>query len=123
MKDYAELKQKVFNDIIQAELATYMCCYSPDRAVISISNLMLFQPDVTKYAMRKVLKELIADGVVEYTSQGCPAIESIGEYTELICDAAPPVNGYALTKAGFESEAWKTAYDAWCRALKEMSES
>ena len=123
MKDYMQLKQKVFNSIIQAELATYMTCYGPDKAVISISNLMLFQPEITKYAMRKVLKELIADGVVEYTSQGCPAIESIGEYTELICDAAPPVNGYALTKAGFESDEWKTAYDAWCKALKEMSES
>ena len=123
MKDYSELKQRVLSHIVHAEIATYESVYGPDRGVITISNLMLFEPTATKYGMRKVLKELIADGVVEYTSQGCPAIESIGEYTELICDAAPPVNGYALTKAGFESEAWKTAYDDWCGALKKMSES
>jgi len=123
MKDYTELKKRVFSHIIQAEIATYMSCYSPPRAVISISNLMIFEPDVTKYAMRKVLKELIADGVIEYTSQGCPAIESIGEYTELICDAGPPINGYGLTTAGFDSEEYKTAFDNWCKALKRMSES
>ena len=122
MKDYSELKQRVLSHIVHAELATYESVYAPSRGVITISNLMMFEPTATKYGMRKVLKELIADGLIEYTSEGCPAIESIGEYHELICDAAPPINGYALTKKGFECETWLKASQQWEDNLRRMCE-
>lgn len=118
------VKKRILTHIIQAELATYESCYAPDRAVISISWLLEWEPDVTKYRMRKALKGLMADGLIEYTSQGRPAIESCGEYKELVCDAAPPINGYALTKVGFESDEWKEAseqrdraYRRWCEGV------
>ena len=116
------VKKRILIHIIQGELATYESCYAPDRAVIPISWLLEWEPEVTKYRMRKALNELIADGLIEYTSQGRPAIESCGEYTELVCDAAPPINGYALTKAGFESDEWKAASDEREKAYKKMCE-
>lgn len=118
------VKKRILVHIIQAELATYESCYAPDRAVIPISWLLEWESEVTKYRMRKALKELMADGLIEYTSQGRPAIESCGEYKELVCDAAPPINGYTLTKAGFESDEWKIAseqrdraYQRWCEGV------
>lgn len=41
-----ELKQKLFQHIISCEFATYESCYSPGYAVVSISNLMLFEPGI-----------------------------------------------------------------------------
>ena len=116
------VKKRILVHIIQAELATYESCYAPDGAVIPISWLLEWEPEVTKYRMRKALKELIADGLIEYTSQGRPAIESCGEYIELVCDAAPPINGYALTKAGFESDEWKAADQERQKAYEKMCE-
>lgn len=116
-----EIKQKLFKHIIGCEFATYESCYSPGWAVVPISSLMLFEPSISKYMMRKALKELVADGLIEYTSQGCPAIESIGEYTELVCEAGPPINGYALTKAGFESDEYKEESERRDRVYREWA--
>ena len=82
----------------------------------------MYMKDVRKYKMRKALKELITDGLIEYTSQGCPAIESCGEYTELVCEAGPPINGYALTKVGFESKEYQEASKQRDRAYRRMCE-
>ena len=82
---------------------------------------MLFEPDISKYKMRKALKELIADGLIEYTSQGRPAIESCEEYRELVCEAGPPINGYALTKAGFESDEYKAHSEQRDRAYRKWA--
>ena len=117
-----EIKQKLFKHIISCEFATYESCYAPDCAVVPISTLMSFESGISKYMMRKALKELIAEGVIEYTTQGRPAIESIGEYTELVCEAAPPINGYALTKAGFESKDYQEASEQRDRAYRRMCE-
>lgn len=116
------VKKRILIHIIQAELATYEAVYAPDRAVIPISWLLEWEPEVTKYRMRKALKELIADGLIEYTSQGQPAVESYGEYLELVSEAAPPINGYALTKAGFESDEWKAASDERDKAYKKWAD-
>jgi hypothetical protein len=101
-----ELKQRVLNHIVNADIATY------GDYVMSISNLMVFEPGFTKYRLRKVLKELLNDGLIKYTSRGCPAVEDYvnGEVLELVCDASPPVNGYVLTDKGHETDAYKTAY-------------
>ena len=77
----------------------------------------------TKYRVRKALKELRELELLEYTSQGCPAIVSYRaeSYPELIDDARPPINGYALTKKAFESELWKECYSEWSKGMEEWA--
>lgn len=116
-----EAKEKIFNVIIGCEISLYTCLYAPDKAVITITNIVNLIEGLTKYRARKALKSLIADGLVEYTSQGCPAVESIGEYRELIEEARPPINGYTLTKTGFQSEQFKRAYNDWKKSMAEWA--
>lgn len=115
------VKTRIFNILISCEIGTYTSLYAPDRAVVTISNIVALLGDVTKYGARKALKRLMEDGLVEYTSQGCPAVISYGEVPELIADAAPPINGYCLTKKGFETPEWKQAYKKWDKAMEEWA--
>lgn len=114
--------KRIYEFIISGEIGSYECTYARSRAVITISNMVDQIEDLTKYRARKALKELIDRGVIEYTSQGNPAVESYGEYRELVYDAAPPTNGYALTKDGFNSPEYHTAYKEWCDGLKRWAE-
>lgn len=113
----------VFSIIISREISTYEHTYGPDKAVVSISDLvaMLAIRKLTKYSIRKALKELRELGLIEYTSQGRPAIVSYGEVTELVCEAEPPINGYALTEKGFETELYKQKYAKWQKDLEEWA--
>jgi hypothetical protein len=113
-------EEKIFSSIISCEIGSYMTTYGPDRAVITISNLCALNK-LTRYAARKALKNLREEGVIEYVSQGCPAVVSYGEVPELVYEAGPPINGYALTKKGFETETWKQAYAEWNRSLEEWA--
>ena len=115
------VKDRIFHQLIWCEIGTYISLYGPDRAVVTISNLLYLLGNVTKYSARQALKMLIADGLVEYTSQGCPAVMSYSEVPELIADAAPPINGYALTKKGFETPEWRQAYKEWCKSMEEWA--
>lgn len=116
------VKTRIFDILISCEIATYTNLYGPDRAVVSISNIVALLGDVTKYGARQALKRLIADGLVEYTSQGRPAVISYnGEVHELIADAAPPINGYCLTKKGFETPEWRQAYKKWEKSIEEWA--
>ena len=119
----AEAKSKLLNNIISCEIGSYTTLYAPEKAVITITNLLNLNEGLTKYRARIALKELIVEGLIEYTSQGCPAVESFGEYRELVCDARPPINGYALTKKGFESDMWKQAYAEWCKSMVDWANS
>ena len=110
----------VLSIIISCEISTYMHTYGPDKAVVPISSLVNVL-EWTKYRTRKALKELRELGLIEYTSQGCPAIVSYGEITELICEAQPPINGYALTEQGFETELYKQKYAKWQKDLEEWT--
>lgn len=121
MMENKETKEKIFSTLISCEISTYTAMYAPDRAVVPISNLLSLIDGLTKYRARKALRQLIQDGVICYTSQGCPAIVSYGEYTELVADAAPPINGYCLTKKGFETEEWKQAYAQWNKSMEEWA--
>lgn len=115
----------ILNCLISCEISLYTSLYAPDEAVVPISNLMSLNKGMTKYAIRKALKELKEMGFIEYTSQGCPAIVSPStesHYEELIDDAHPPINGYALTKKAFESEEWKTRYSEWERSMAKWAE-
>ncbi len=118
-----EAKERILNTIIGCEIGLYMVTYGPEYACVPISNLLSLNPELTRSQARRAIKELIKDGMIFYTSQGRPAIESSGEYRELVCEAAPPINGYALTKAGFKSAAYKEAYERWENSLKEWAEN
>ena len=110
----------VFYTIGSCELSCYTSLYADEKAVVStgeIANMLLW----TKCRTRKAIKKLVERGMIERTSIGRPAIESCGEYRELVFDAMPPKNGYAITKKGFESEEWKNQYDMWCRSMAEWA--
>ncbi len=111
---------EVLNFIISCEISTYEHTYAPDKAVVPISDITI-PLKLTKYRARKALKELRELGLIEYTSQGRPALVSYGEITELICEAQPPINGYALTKKGFESDLYKQKYAKWQKDLEEWA--
>lgn len=113
-------KEMVLNNIISAAIGSYTCAYAPDKTVVTISNLVKLT-GLTKYGVRKAIKELIKDGMIYYTSPGCPAVVSCGEVPELVCDARPPINGYALTDYAYKSAVWHDAYDAWCESMKEWA--
>lgn len=116
------VKTRILTHLMQSEFDTCdsVSGYPADNAVIPISQLLECEPKITKYLIRKALRELIADGLIIYTSLGWPAmeIEEYGEfrgYRELVCKAKPPVNGYALTNAGFECA--KSIFDSNERKL------
>lgn len=117
----SKVRDRIFNLLVSCQIGTNMHTYAPDIAVVSISNIVSLLGDVTKYHARNALKSLIADGLVYYTSQGRPAVVSYGEVTELICDAAPPINGYALTKKAYQSGEYKQAYADWEKSLEEWA--
>lgn len=116
-----EVREKIFSLLINCEISTYTSMHAPDRAVVPISNILSLLPGVTKYGARKALKALINDGLVCYTSHGCPAVVSYGEVPELVADAAPPINGYALTEKGFETPEWKQAKRDWEKSMEEWA--
>lgn len=99
---------RVFSIITSCELSLHLAMYGPEHAVVPISNILHLEPNITKYKARKALKELINEGLIYYTSQGCPAVVSRGEYDELMYEAGPPINGYALTEAGFQHDIYKS---------------
>lgn len=117
-----ENASKVLGCIMSCEISLYTACYAPDKAVVPISNIASLLK-WTKYRVRKALKELRELELIEYTSQGCPAIVSYGaeSYPELIDDAHPPINGYALTKKAFESELWKNMHAEWEKSMEEWA--
>ena len=116
-----EIENEILNAIISCEICTYTCCYAPPRAVVPIGNLATLL-NYSRYNLRKSLKELIAAGYIEYTSQGRPAIESNTENGhELICEQLPPINGYALTTRGYASEQFKGALEEFNRSMEELA--
>lgn len=117
----AKLKDDIFNLLINCEIGLYTSYHAPDRAVVSISNIIALLQGVTKYGARMALKSLVKDGLIEYTSQGHPALVSYGEVPELIADAMPPTNGYALTRKAFNTPEWKQAYKNWCKSMEEWA--
>lgn len=116
-----EAKNKILSTLMGCEISLYTTLYGPDTAVVSISNLLSLIPDLTRYRVRLAIKDLLQDGIIKYTSQGHPAIESFGEYRELVCDAMPPTNGYALTQKAFETDIWKNRYAEWEKSMEEWT--
>lgn len=114
-------KDKILSTLMGCEISLYTTLYGPDTAVVSISNLLSLIPDLTRCRARLAIKDLLQDGIIKYTSQGHPAIESFGEYRELVCDAMPPTNGYALTQKAYETDIWKNRYAEWEKSMEEWT--
>lgn len=116
MNDFEEI---VLNTIISCEISLYTCCYAPEKAVVSTGNLAKLLK-CSKYQIRKAIKGLLAIGYIEYTSQGRPAIESNTENGyELICEALPPINGYALTELGLNTIQFREALENFNKLMEE----
>lgn len=111
---------KVFRCFANAEISTYMSMHSPSRAVISTKDIAT-SCGLSVYKTRKIIKSLVDKGLVERASCGCPAVVSCGEICELVCEAMPPLNGFALTKKAFETEKWKEMYEDWKKSLTEWA--
>ena len=110
----------VFQVFCSAECGSYMCTYGPERVVVStreVANALKW----TAYRTRKAIHELVKRGWIERASCGCPAVVSCGEVPELVCEAMPPKNGYAITNRGFETDHWKVAYKEWRDGLEEWA--
>lgn len=116
-----EARQKIFRLIINCELSLWTAPYSPDEAVVPISTVVALIDGLSRYQARKSLRGLVSDGLLEYKSQGRPALVSYGECPELICEAMPPVNGYALTKQAFKTDEWLNAKTEWARGMAEWA--
>ena len=110
----------VFNCIANCEVSSYAIPYPPDRVVVSTGEIAKMC-SWSKYRVRKAIKGLVEKGLIERASCGCPAVESRGEYRELVYDAMPPKNGYAITAAGFKSQDWKDVYSMWTKSMEEWA--
>ena len=118
-----DIEEKLLKTIIDCEISLYTCSYAPPKAVVSTGNLAKLL-NCSKYKARKGLKELLAAGYIEYTSQGQPAIESNTENGyELISEAGPPINGYALTESGFQTKQFKEALKRFDEAMEKWANS
>lgn len=81
-----------------------------DEDVFTTSQLAEFM-GISKYKTRKAIKILLDIGYIERGSVGRPAIVRGYEYPELVCEAAPPLNGFILTETGKQSEIFKEEWD------------
>lgn len=88
--------------------------------VVKTKDIMA-RTKLSKYKVIQNIHLLREDGLVKRASMGCPAQVSRGEYEELICDAAPPVNGWALTKKGYASAEYKVAEAEYLNGLAEWA--
>lgn len=110
-----EVRERILDCIINCEMSLVFAPYAPAFAVVPISNILYLIDGLTRYKARKALKQLKKEGLIEYASQGQPAIfsQSAESYPELIDEARPPINGYSLTKKGRNTETYK-------KKLKEL---
>lgn len=96
-----------------------------DAANVNSVRLISEFTGLTKYRVRKVINCLRDLGLVERTTCGFPAYEWSSENGKDFTESHPPVNGFGLTKKGFESATYKKAdelQEAEYRRWAEMSE-
>lgn len=100
-----------------------ICALSNNIYGIEVVNTkdIMARTKLSKYKVIQNIHLLREDGLVKRASMGCPAQVSRGEYEELICDAAPPVNGWALTKKGYASAEYKVAEAEYLNGLAEWA--
>ena len=113
-------ERAVFHCIGNCEVSSYSTMYPPERVVVSTGDIARMK-SWTKYRTRKAIRGLVDKGLIERASCGHPDVVSYGEYTELVCEAMPPSNGFAITEAGFKCSEWKSIYDMWCKSMEEWA--
>ena len=78
----------------------------------------------SEYKTRKMIAVLRQLGLVERTTCGCPAIESNTESGyEMWCEARPPLNGFGLSKKGYDSATYKKADEIQDEEYRAMCSS
>lgn len=128
LKKTAMCKDILIFPEIQAVFA-YLCSAATDyhdAANVNSVKIISHFTGLTKYRVRKVIKALRDLGLVERTTCGFPAYETYTENGLTDWDEAhPPVNGFGLTKKGFDSATYKKAdelNEAEYKRWAEMSE-
>lgn len=76
---------------------------------------------LSKYKVLKSLHLLRDEGLVQNDCMGRPAIVSGGEYTELECEAMPPLRGFSVTKKGAETEIFKQEEKVYNQSLADWA--
>lgn len=129
LKETAMRKDILIFPEIQAVFA-YLCSAATDyhdAANVNSVKIISHFTGLTKYRVRKVIKALRDLGLVERTTRGFPAYEVYTENGLTDFDEThPPVNGFGLTKKGFESATYKKAnelneaeYKRWAEMPEE----
>ncbi|MBO7473131.1 MAG: hypothetical protein J6U00_03880 [Ruminococcus sp.] len=127
LKETAMRKDILIFPEIQAVFA-HLCSAATDyhdAANVNSVKIISHFTGLTKYRVRKVIKALRDLGLVERTTCGFPAYECISESGTDYEEPHPPVNGFGLTKKGFESATYKKAnelIEAEYKRWAEMSE-
>lgn len=107
-------REKVFKAICSISNNIYGIDVITTKSIINSTGL-------SRYKVIQNIHLLREDGLVKRASMGLPAQVSGGEYKELICEAAPPLNGWALTKHGYASVEYKAAESEFLKGLEEWA--
>jgi hypothetical protein len=128
LKETAMRKDILIFPEIRAVFA-YLCSAATgyhDAANVHPVRIISEFTGLTKYRVRQAIKALRNLELVERTTCGFPAYEVYTENGLIDFDEAhPPVNGFGLTKKGFESATYKKAdelIEAEYKRWAEMSE-
>lgn len=134
LKETAMRKDYIIFPEIRAVFA-YLCSAATDyhdAANVNSVKIISHFTGLTKYRVRKVIKVLRDLGLVEKTTCGFSGYECCTENGTDFEEPHPPINGFGLTKQGFESATYKKAeelneaeYKRWsdiseAEILKEM---
>lgn len=108
----------------------YMCSRETDYQALNVipTRHIAEVLGYSKYRVRKTISILRELGLVERTTHGIPGYETYTENGLVDCDEAhPPINGFGLTKKGYESATYKKAeelqteeYRAMCGSIEEV---
>ncbi|MCM1328398.1 MAG: hypothetical protein NC253_03070 [Ruminococcus sp.] len=100
-----------------------ICKFSHNFYGISVfpAKLISERVGMSKYKTIKILHDLRNNGLVKRASQGCPAQFSHGEVEELICEDAPPINGWALTPKARKTIGYMDAEKEYLKGLAEWA--
>lgn len=111
LKETAMRKDNLVFSEMQAVFA-YLCSAATDYHVAANVNsikIISHYTGLTNYMVRKVVKYLCDFGLVEKTTCGFPGYEWNTENGIDYEEPHPPINGFGLTKDGFESATYKKA--------------
>lgn len=127
LKETAMRKDILIFPEIRAVFA-YLCSAATDyhdAANVNSVKIISHFTGLTKYRVRQAIKALRNLELVERTTCGFPAYEWSTESGTDYEEPHPPVNGFGLTKKGFESATYKKAdelNEAEYKRWAEMSE-